>query len=73
MPLQLLSSQDQEHRTGIMTQSIEPCPACGGPMILVAEIKRGYSNDLYVFRCKLCDTTVKKAVDGALEKPARST
>ena len=42
-------------------------------MILVAKIKRGFSSDLYVFRCKLCDTTVKKAVDGALEKPARST
>ncbi len=42
-------------------------------MILVAKIKRGYANDLYVFRCKLCDTTVRKAVDGMLEKPAQST
>jgi hypothetical protein len=71
MPLQLLCSQD--HRTGIMTQSTEPCPACGGPMILIAKIKRGFSNDLYVFRCKLCETTVRKAVDGTLEKPAQKT
>jgi hypothetical protein len=54
-----------------MTQATEPCPACGGPMILVAKIKRGFSNDLYVFRCKLCDTTVRKAVDETAEKPAR--
>jgi hypothetical protein len=42
-------------------------------MILIAKIRRGFSNDLYVFRCKLCETTVRKAVDQAQEKPARST
>ncbi len=73
MPLQLLRSQHQEDRTGIMTQSTEPCPACGGPMILIAKIRRGFSNDLYVFRCKLCETTVRKSVDQAQEKPAQST
>ncbi len=42
-------------------------------MILIAKIRRGLSNDLYVFRCKLCETTVRKAIDGTLEKPAQST